>query len=71
MNEMGLLKRIIELENQVRYLLTLERANIRGLGDLADPGKDKILFWDESEGALGWLEARTNLTITGTDLDAA
>lgn len=38
---------------------------------LSDPGADKILFWDESANAFAWLEPAANLSITGTDLDAA
>lgn len=36
---------------------------------LADPGADKMLFWDESANAFAWLEPAANLSITGTDLD--
>lgn len=38
---------------------------------LADPGADRIMFWDDSAGAVTWLTAGTNLTITGTTLDAS
>lgn len=38
---------------------------------LADPGADRVLFWDESANALTWLTMGTNLTITGTTLDAS
>jgi hypothetical protein len=38
---------------------------------LADPGADKIVFWDDSASAFALLEPATNLSITGTDLDAA
>lgn len=37
---------------------------------LADPNADRVLFWDDSAGALTWLTMGTNLTITGTTLDA-
>ena len=37
---------------------------------LSGPGADRILFWDESAGAFGWLVANTNLAISGTDLNA-
>ncbi len=36
-----------------------------GLNDLADPNADRVLFWDESAGALKWL---TVDGIVGTDL---
>ena len=38
---------------------------------LVDPNADRILFWDDSAGAMTWLTMGTNLTITGTTLDAA
>lgn len=38
---------------------------------LSDPGADRIPFWDDSEGAIAWLEPGTNLSITGTKLDAS
>jgi hypothetical protein len=37
---------------------------------LADPGADRVMFWDDSAGAVTWLTMGTNLTITGTTLDA-
>lgn len=37
---------------------------------LADPNADRILFWDDSAGAVTWLTAGTGLTITGTTIDA-
>jgi len=33
---------------------------------LSDPNADRIMFWDDSVGDIGWLTAGTNLTITGT-----
>lgn len=43
-----------------------------GTGEsLADPGADRILFWDDSAGAVTWLTVGTNLTITDTTLDAS
>lgn len=36
----------------------------------ADPNADRILFWDDSAGAATWLTLGTNLTITGTTLNA-
>ena len=68
--EMELLKRIKKLEAEVARLKTMELPTL-GLNNLSDPGGDKILFWDDSESALGWLEPNDNLAITGTDLDAS
>lgn len=42
----------------------------RGLLTLADPGADRIVFWDDSAGAFTHLEVGDNLTITDTTLDA-
>jgi hypothetical protein len=42
-----------------------------GLGaSLSAPGSDRILFWDDSEGSTAFLELGTNLSITGTTLNA-
>lgn len=38
---------------------------------LTDPNADRIMFWDDSAGAVAWLTAGTGLTITGTQIDAA
>ncbi len=38
---------------------------------LADPGVDRLLFWDDSAGILTWLGLGTNLSITGTTLNGA
>lgn len=38
---------------------------------LTDPNADRIMFWDDSAGAVTWLSLGTNLSITGTTLDAA
>jgi plastocyanin len=40
-------------------------ADIRAL---ADPGSDKILFWDDSSNAVEWLIAGTGLDITGNTM---
>jgi hypothetical protein len=37
---------------------------------LVDPNADRILFWDDSAGAVTWLQAGTGLTISGTTLSA-
>lgn len=52
---------------------------IHGAGDLleeiaaslADPGGDRIAFWDESANRLTWLSLGSGLSITGTTLDSA
>jgi hypothetical protein len=41
-----------------------------GLQSLADPNADRIAFWDDSAGAFAWLTAGSNLTITGTTINA-
>ena len=41
-----------------------------GLEALSDPNADRILFWDDSAGALKWLTANSNIAISGTDLNA-
>lgn len=50
--------------------LTTDAAG-RGLLTLTDPNADRIVFWDDSLGAYTHLTAGTNLTITGTTLDAS
>ena len=43
-----------------------------GLGvALTDPNADRILFWDDSAGAMAFLTAGTGLTITGTTIEAS
>lgn len=42
-----------------------------GLQTLTDPGADRIGFWDDSASSFAWLEVGTNLSITGTVLNAA
>lgn len=37
---------------------------------LTDPNADRVLFWDDSAGAVTWLAMGTGLAITGTTLDA-
>ena len=41
-----------------------------GFESLADPNADRILFWDDSAGALKFLTAGTNLAFSGTTLNA-
>ena len=38
---------------------------------LADPNADRILFWDDSAGAMTWLTMGTGLSITGTTLNSS
>jgi hypothetical protein len=38
--------------------------------NLSDPGADRIMFWDDSAGAVTWLEAGSGLSISGTTLTA-
>ncbi len=38
---------------------------------LVDPNADRILFWDDSAGAVTWLAPGTGLTITTTTIDAS
>jgi len=38
---------------------------------LVDPNADRIMFWDDSAGAVAWLTPGTNLSITATTIDAA
>lgn len=38
---------------------------------LADPGADRVMFWDDSAGAVDWLTAGTGLTISGTTITAS
>ncbi len=37
---------------------------------LADPNADRIMFWDDSAGAVTWLTVGSNLSISGTTLSA-
>lgn len=46
-------------------------ADLTAIAALADPNADRILFWDDSAGAYAYLTPGTNLSITGTTLDAA
>lgn len=43
-------------------------AFLQDIADLTDPGADRILFWDDTAGAVTWLEAGSGLTITGTSI---
>lgn len=50
---------------------TVNLANGGTGASLSDPGADRVLFWDDSAGAVTWLTLGTNLSITGTTLNAA
>ena len=63
--EDAVIQRIKQLEREVERLQKWERAADLGLGKLSDPNADRVLFWDESAGALKWL---TVDGIVGTDL---
>jgi hypothetical protein len=45
--------------------------NLSQLKALTDPAADRLLFWDDSAGAYTHLTLGTNLSITGTTIDAA
>jgi len=60
---------IIDLATGVSGILPM--ANGGTGATLVDPNADRILFWDDSAGAMTWLTLGTNLSITGTTLDAA
>ncbi len=47
-----------------------QNAGLAQIAALADPNADRILFWDDSAGAYTYLTLGTNLSITGTTLDA-
>ncbi|MDM8568473.1 hypothetical protein QUF50_02950, partial [Thiotrichales bacterium HSG1] len=62
--------------------VSISGGSINGITDLAladggtgasltDPGADRILFWDDSAGAVAFLTPNTNLSITDTDLDGS
>ncbi len=48
-----------------------EDADLTVIAGLVDPNADRILFWDDSAGAYAYLAPGTNLTITGTTIDAS
>ncbi len=49
---------------------TLALANGGTGASLSDPGGDRIMFWDDSAGAVTWLTVGTGLTLTDTTLTA-
>lgn len=46
------------------------KANLTQLGALVDPNADRLLFWDDSAGTFAHLTLGTNLSITGTTINA-
>jgi hypothetical protein len=50
--------------------VTLTWAHL-GFESLSNPGADRIPFWDNGESALKWLQPGTNLSISGTSLNAS
>lgn len=46
-------------------------ASLTQIAGLADPNADRLLFWDDSAGSYAYLTLGTNLSITGTTIDAA
>lgn len=51
-------------------LTTQEEVVVQSIAALGDPNADRILFWDDSAGSYAWLTPGTNLSITGTTLNA-
>jgi hypothetical protein len=48
-----------------------QNANLAQIAGLADPNADRIVFWDDSSSSFALLAPGTNLSITGTTLDAS
>ncbi len=60
-----------QLNAKQATITTLPLAN-GGTGvALADPGADRLMFWDDSAGAMAFLTPGTGLTITGTTIEAS
>ena len=68
--EDAVIQRIKQLEREVERLQRWERAADLGLGKLSDPNADRVLFWDESAGALKWLTVGNGLLLSDTTLTA-
>ena len=66
--EDAVIQRIKQLEREVERLQKWERAADLGLGKLSDPNADRVLFWDESAGALKWLTVGSGLLLSDTTL---
>lgn len=51
---------------------TIIPLNKGGTGaNLTDPNADRLMFWDDSAGSVDWLTLGTNLSITGTTINAS
>ena len=48
-----------------------EISKLTELTNLGDPNADRVLFWDDSTGALAYLTAGSGLTISGTSITAS
>lgn len=68
--EEAIIQRIKQLEREVERLQKWERAADLGLGKLTDPNADRVLFWDDSAGALKWLTVGNGLLLSDTTLTA-
>ena len=42
-----------------------------GFQNLSDPNDDRIAFWDDGAGSMQWLDIGSNLSISGTTLNAS
>lgn len=59
----------LDLKRDTSTIVSLDKG---GTGvALTPPGADRILFWDESTSALTWLSLGTNISISGTTLNAS
>lgn len=60
-------------ESQISDLGTYQSSDplLDDISALADPNADRLLFWDDSAGDIVWLTLGTNLSITGTTINAS
>jgi hypothetical protein len=61
----------VDLAASITDVLSLTGQTIGAVDPGVDPGVDRLLFWDDSESKLTQLSLGTNLSITGTTLNAA
>jgi len=73
----------MQLRRSVKRLETIEAWTLNDLtgplalsrggtgAALSDPGADRMMFWDDSDSAVEWLEPGDNLSITGNKLNVA
>ncbi len=66
-HQLNALTRSLQLELAGQSDYTINPGGL-GLGSLADPNADRILFWDDSVGSLNWLALGGTVSITGTTL---